>query len=117
VTAQDDQVGRLRICHRCGWKVPNRPGCTNPKCSLYQEVVPSVWETHAPWPALGVLALGIVIVVRLVTGLGGNEACERWTRDLAEQVTILQMADDSLDFIEAEILAEQIVGPPPVNCP
>jgi hypothetical protein len=113
------EEGRLTVCPRCGWKNPaGRPGCSNPKCSRYLEVPPraNVFEKYAPWPALGIAVLALVLIVWAIVASMGPDPCEEWDRQVAEQITILQEAYPSLDFFEANQLAEEIVGPAPTGC-
>lgn len=49
-------------------------------------------------------------------GGGSGSACDAYDDRIAEQITWLQMADDSLSFSDAHIQAEMIEGPPPSGC-
>jgi hypothetical protein len=113
------EEGRLQRCQACGWKNPvGRPGCANPNCRRYYEVPdkPSARLTSVAWPALvGLVVILGVIIWAAIASLGPDE-CEEWEEQVAEQITILQMADPSIDFFEADELAEDIVGPPPAGC-
>ena len=115
---QPSEEGRLQICHVCGWKNPvRRPGCANPKCRRYHEVPdrPLPKLTSVTWPALvGLVLLGLIVWA--VIASQGPDQCEEWEEQVAEEITILQMADPSIDFFEANELAEEIVGPAPPGC-
>lgn len=68
---------------------------------------------------IAVLVLILVVGAIWLAGSilrGNSNVCTQHRHEVAEQVTILQMADGSLSFSEALLLAERIEGPPPPGC-
>jgi hypothetical protein len=62
-------------------------------------------------------AVVVFVLIFLAMGdLFGEDECDRYNEDVAEQVTILQMADETLSFSDALVRAELIEGPPPADC-
>jgi hypothetical protein len=62
----------------------------------------------------------IVVVVMLATFTWwdklGTDDCSKYNDKLSSEMTTLQMADSTLGFTDSELLACQIIGPPPSGC-